>query len=214
MPNWCANKLEIEFDIKEKCSQFLELLGKGKDDNQFDFGLFVPPPACIPYLSTVTERGEKGGVQQKLVYSTSDVKFKGRENAEHQHFTVNWRDAERLMAQHGANNWYNWNCEHWGTKWNASDARVEVVSGTEVVIQFDSAWSPPTPVIDAMAARLPSARILFFHIETGCDFGGLIEYRGGEVINCEEGTARDCAKLTPWHASFLEGEDESEEEED
>lgn len=46
--------------------------------------------------------------------------------------------------------WYQWRIDHWGTKWNAYD--TEVSDGR---LQFDSAWSHPTPVVVAFSVAHP-----------------------------------------------------------
>ena len=48
---------------------------------------------------------------------------------------------------YGTNNWYDWCCTRWGTKWNACDEYME----TEDVLVFNTAWSCPMPVLDKLA---------------------------------------------------------------
>ncbi len=47
-------------------------------------------------------------------------------------------------------NWYDWNCEHWGTKWNAYSFQWHGKADHCIAIQFDTAWSPPEPVLDKL----------------------------------------------------------------
>ena len=46
--------------------------------------------------------------------------------------------------------WYNWNIRNWGTKWNAYNSSCQTIDGVTEII-FDTAWSPPLPVIVAFA---------------------------------------------------------------
>lgn len=46
-------------------------------------------------------------------------------------------------------NWYDWNISQWGTKWNAYQIHFD--KDTDYQIDFDTAWSPPDPVIRKMA---------------------------------------------------------------
>lgn len=55
---------------------------------------------------------------------------------------------------HPQYNWYDWNCSNWGTKWNACDPSVDMDGDSRLNISFDTAWSPPVPVINALAQRL------------------------------------------------------------
>lgn len=57
---------------------------------------------------------------------------------------------EGLTAEERAStpdNWYDWNVAHWGTKWNAYCQSVVEQDNDEITLQFDTAWSPPEPVI-------------------------------------------------------------------
>ncbi len=46
--------------------------------------------------------------------------------------------------------WYSWNIENWGTKWNAYDSEV-----TEGRVKFETAWSHPWPVMQALSLKHP-----------------------------------------------------------
>ena len=50
--------------------------------------------------------------------------------------------------------WLDWRREHWGTKWNAYSAAL-----FDDHVRFDTAWSMPAPVIDALVAAHPTERI-------------------------------------------------------
>lgn len=55
--------------------------------------------------------------------------------------------------------WYEWNREHWGTKWSAysfdSDSVVECdySEGRLLYLTFDTAWGPPTPIFAAIEEK-------------------------------------------------------------
>lgn len=44
--------------------------------------------------------------------------------------------------------WYNWNCNNWGSKWDADPYTFERLDDTTIDLSFDSAWSPPTALYD------------------------------------------------------------------
>ena len=47
--------------------------------------------------------------------------------------------------------WYEWNVKNWGTKWGAKELFFKVSDDRKkVTITFDTAWSPHTPVFDAI----------------------------------------------------------------
>jgi len=72
-------------------------------------------------------------------------------------FTGNLGKKEREQcAAEDRPNWYDWNIFNWGTKWNAYDIHIESEwdgdDCCEMEIHFDTAWSPPFPVIEALRA--------------------------------------------------------------
>lgn len=54
--------------------------------------------------------------------------------------------AER--EKYGKDNWYDWRCAHWGTKWNAYFTHLDEDNNA---IEFDTAWSCPINVLDKLA---------------------------------------------------------------
>lgn len=52
--------------------------------------------------------------------------------------------------------WYEWNVANWGTKWGAYDA---VIDDRADRLEFDTAWSHPLPVVQALARKFPDKAI-------------------------------------------------------
>lgn len=50
------------------------------------------------------------------------------------------------ILEYGYDTWYDWRCDNWGTKWNACDVYV----GRDI-IEFNTAWSCPLPVLNKLA---------------------------------------------------------------
>jgi hypothetical protein len=66
--------------------------------------------------------------------------------------------GHKERQEHGANNWYDWAIEHWGTKWNAYD--IVYLDGVDadhiygdILVKIETAWSPPMPVLAALKAQ-------------------------------------------------------------
>lgn len=77
-------------------------------------------------------------------------------------------------------NWYNWNNQNWGVKWDC-DAGLEADEAEYVSYAFDSPWGPPTPVIEAIAAKYPT--MTFSHdYEEEQGWGGEVEYANGVAV--------------------------------
>ena len=56
------------------------------------------------------------------------------------------------MMEYGADNWYDFACLHWGTKWNAYE--VEVIQDEEHVlfVSFLTAWDSPRGIAERINA--------------------------------------------------------------
>ena len=65
-------------------------------------------------------------------------------------------------------NWYDWATKYWGTKWNGYDADVLHEGDSILAVRFDTAWSAPTPIFDALKAQ-------------GFEVNAYSEYEGGET---------------------------------
>lgn len=66
--------------------------------------------------------------------------------------------GEEERRLYGANNWYDWNIANWGTKWNAYYSWLDKASDT---IYFDTAWSSPISVLDALAKLCYEHKVSF-----------------------------------------------------
>lgn len=77
--------------------------------------------------------------------------------------------------------WYEWRLENWGTKWDVTEVEVSTTNST-LTYEFDTAWAPPTPVIQKLSALFPDVRITLHYNEPGMGFGGSIVFKDGYVI--------------------------------
>ena len=87
--------------------------------------------------------------------------------------------GEEERKKYGKNNWYDWNIENWGTKWNAYETEI-----TEDYIQFRSAWNPPIPVLKKLSSLFPETKIvILMHDEGFFDNFGIIFENGKKVVH-------------------------------
>jgi hypothetical protein len=80
--------------------------------------------------------------------------------------------------------WYEWCCEHWGTKWDIdSPVNNEVgleVTAAELNYLFHTAWSPALPVFDEIAKKHPGLAIDYIYCDESMDIGGRALWEKGE----------------------------------
>tara|TARA_S200002703_G_scaffold56234_1_gene48846 strand:+ start:4600 stop:5040 length:441 start_codon:yes stop_codon:yes gene_type:complete len=144
MPNHCFNKVTIS--VGDADGQNLKVLVDSlkSEENQtdFDFNAILPMP---PELEN-----------------------------------VDWSEAEemndiiraRYKKEHGSDNWYDWRVNNWGTKWNSYDCFLEEEDDDYVVYTFNTAWGPPTGVIEALREQCPDFSISAFFDEPGMEQAG------------------------------------------
>lgn len=53
----------------------------------------------------------------------------------------------------GHTSWYSWSVQNWGTKWNSYSYELVKREPELLEFTFDTAWSPPEPVFEALAKR-------------------------------------------------------------
>jgi len=80
-----------------------------------------------------------------------------------------------------------WRIANWGTKWpaisvDAGEHRVYKVSA-EVTLHFNTAWSPPIPVVLAASLRFPRREIELRYFECGVGFHGIFRAESGQVLD-------------------------------
>lgn len=114
--------------------------------------------------------------------------------------------------------WREWCCENWGTKWEAND--VVVVSRDEecIKLSFASAWSPPIALYEYLVKNGWDVEAYYF--EGGCNFCGQFvngedscydlpskkQYKSGELRSSMT------SELIDFLYGFYDEEEEEEEE--
>lgn len=93
-------------------------------------------------------------------------------------------EIKEYEESHGASGaspfWYDWNCENWGTKWDASDVEFIDHEPDHKQYRFSTPWAPPIPVLVSLSAQHPNLHIeLEWEEEQG--FGGTFVFTNGEA---------------------------------
>lgn len=84
---------------------------------------------------------------------------------------------------------YDWMVENWGTKWNVEED-PDLNFNNETAIFFRTAWSPPIPVIKALAAMFPDIEFKLCYHDCGCEVFGIFSAFGDDCYDecnyCDE----------------------------
>lgn len=79
------------------------------------------------------------------------------EDAKKEEMLKNGQTYVENIHKYGHSTWYDWRCDHWGTKWPACDVIMEEGADKNGVptlsFEFDTAWSAPFPVIEKLESK-------------------------------------------------------------
>ena len=86
-------------------------------------------------------------------------------------------------------NWYQWNIENWGTKWDICDVYFENQAEEDSIeFSFCSAWGPPEQAFETWAQADGRVQFNLEYWEPGAGFVGSCSYDGDsmsyEYVDC------------------------------
>jgi len=100
-------------------------------------------------------------------------------------------DKEKELTAQGIPNWYRWNNDNWGTKWNANcDDVVDDINGGMYTYYISTAWADPRPVLHRMIEMYPNLNFMITGEEESSAYGIYIDSLN-EIYNEEEPTQVD-----------------------
>ncbi len=190
MPNWCSNHITVRGTDPAEIQRLAKAFGEGGLCNAV-----IPTPKEL----TETVSGHCGdGYAQEL----------------------NQFKIELNKKYFGATDWYSFQTSRWGTKWDVECSSVEIdqdglgFSGT-----FDSAWSPPTGVAEALVEQ--GFEVTLYYNEPGMGFVGkwedgsddYYEYSGEDSETVRAAIGDELDDMFGISESMAEYEAENEEEE-
>lgn len=119
------------------------------------------------------------------------------------------RDAVQCFRETGHWNWYDWDIANWGTKWNSYACHVRDRTASSVLFEFQTAWSFPEPIFEALAERYPE---LIFETETIDEGGGEFVGRYAGDLRTFERVSDDDARYERVYGRKRDTEDDEEDE--
>lgn len=176
MPNYIRNKIELIGDesdvlvLLEEYSTYHESIPEVNINGE-----------KIYYNDTIDEYGwlaEDGTFTRRKL-----IPVNGIPDGYEQSYTIpftRFPDFKKVMPQpKGLDNWYQWNINNWGTKWNSQ----EIVKHAWNIYEFDTAWASVPNIIDKMSEKHPNVKIILEYSDE--DFGnncGIITGEDGHVL--------------------------------
>jgi hypothetical protein len=209
MPNWVTNHLTIEAENEERLNEIMTAIAyDDKGLGTIDFNKINPmPPELNIESGTQSDRALKlykqyekektatvlvavvsGMPQDMLDFGLKDLRKRFDLAAKND---ADWHERGKIrfenIEKYGHPDWYSW-CSsnqpgHWGTKWNSTPMDDPHEYDGSNRLEFQTAWSPPEPVIVRLSEMFPDAQ--FRHRWADEDIGmnvGEITYQEGEAI--------------------------------
>ncbi len=209
MPNWVYNHITITGNTKdliafaEKAKQQHETFWKSEDGT------------IEPRLSEETDLSFWNFIrpsEEDLPYYYGH-KVKPEEEDDPNETSVERINKKLLFA--GSDS-YNWNVREWGTKWDACSAELSTDLSTledsspnnSIQYRFETAWSIPVPVFQAMVKQHPELEFDFYSEEEQ-GWGAEFTSSDGE----EQGEERSLIVTKEWdipdsHSDYVERDNE------
>lgn len=163
MPNWCYNKVTIRAkkEVRDEIQKFLKGMHfyrpfSPKADE------IMPLESCETIFSF-----------HSVIPQPDDLL--DEEDPRRKSNVPRMKDNDRGMP-----GWYNWRVENWGTKWDVTQVGFYETK-VSMTYEFETAWSPVIPVIQALSEKFPNAYITLTYKEEGMGFGGSISFKDGMI---------------------------------
>ncbi len=144
MPNWCSNTMTLTHEDPAMIARAKAAFARGQFLQEF-----VPVPKALS--DTVAGSHSDEDAQARLVSQTEDN-----------------------IKKYGYANWYDFCVNEWGTKWDiGDDAGIQTFDDHELIVYFDSAWSPPIAAYERLLDL--GFTVYATYYEPGCAFAGIFE---------------------------------------
>jgi hypothetical protein len=166
MPNWCNNTLTLTHDDPNMIARAKQAFIDGRLLDEF-----IPVP-------------------QELRETTAGAYGDPKEQAKLEAQTA------ANIKKYGYGNWYDYCVGEWGTKWDIGNGQgIQTWDDHELIVYFDSAWSPPTTAYDKLMDL--GFTVYATYYEPGCAFAGIYDEHGDDCYNLESMDSGDVRQCLP-----------------
>jgi hypothetical protein len=201
MPNHVTTRCVVTGPAASIAAFREKMIRPSEEDGKlfFDFEQILPMPKCLRDtvagwnasvgIEILTGSPPKGMFAGTSAFQQAWVKELGLTTYEE---LITWAERERpeiidqgrkclaARAETGFDNWYDWSVATWGTKWNAYSFESDIPDGDDdrFEFRFETAWSFPTPVFEALSKAHPDLVFECFCFDDGWNFAGRGEFNG------------------------------------
>jgi hypothetical protein len=171
MPNWCEGELTVK-GSKAELAKFRDAVTsdqpiKSEPEEVLD-RITLKPDIDISYLDA------NKIIPYPKEYADADKAEHEAARQEQRPFSVTVPDG----YNHGGYEWCNRN---WGTKWGFCSLTREI-RPRSIFYSFQTAWSPPEPLIRKMGEMFPALKFVYLYWECGAGYQGKMVIENGIVV--------------------------------
>jgi len=169
MPNWTSNILRVTGPRLSRLafanSMYQAASEQGLAGSAFTYAEVLPMPEILRGTRSPLPRTEEQVRRDAFEYGWSEETLEF--NLKHCMTISDQEKYEEIGRQTGFLNWYDWACEVWGTKWDASESVFLGDTPRGLSYRFDSPWCAPIPVVDAFALKYPDLKFTLSFVHEG-----------------------------------------------
>jgi hypothetical protein len=196
MPNWVMNELTCIFQTPEEYNAFKE-----KANTESLYNSFFPMPSVLEgtssphlapgdYIDGVNKRKNTNFLTLEEVATCDDEWDAHRAKEIIQNI--------KAFEQTGYHDWYTWNLDNWGVKWEASKCTSkELPDFFTIVFSFDSPWGTPEHFVRELSKLYPNAT---FEMVSGS-----IENDTHYEFTCEDGKYEETCSYETFKEAVVDG---------
>jgi len=180
MPNWCDGELSVQGE-PEILKRFVETV-KGEKE-ALDANKLIPYPEEWRKLDKLAQEWQDrwDAFLRSAMDSEGKIDDEKRKELWKKFIAENGEQPEDGYNRGG----YEWCIENWGTKWGFCHVEVfdEDIENGCVEYGFQTAWSPPIPLVKKMGEMFPELAFQLRYWECGAAFQGVLTIREGKVVD-------------------------------
>ncbi len=181
MPNYITNYLEIT-GHPTQVQNVLDAVKDTDDEGNvipFSYDAFLPMPEEIKHVTAPVQLISKRAFEkQEAKRDLNDQPF-FRNN-------ITKAMSKEYIERFGADNWYDWASNNWGTKWGACSPKLGEATNPDEdgniiqFISFDTAWSGGMVAIQKLSESFPHVKFKLTFADEDCGYNvGILLYEGG-----------------------------------
>ena len=160
--------------MPNECMNILGIMGKKEDVEAFVKFVTYPENNEIALFNSLMPMPEELGDTQSPV----NLADKGKN--------------KELISKYGADNWYDWKIDNWGTKWGDYEVTTSTFAESNtsddwyITYFYTTAWAPgENELMNAIANQFPTLKAMLQYEEPGMAFAGETLVNNGKIVKQE-----------------------------